>query len=55
MGLSTWMFIWSQMACNSSRFVETVLPSLALILYEDEPSLVKRRVMMILLPYSFGL
>lgn len=54
-GLSTWMFMWSQMACSSSRLVEISLPSLLLILYEDEPSLVKRRVMTMLFPYSFGL
>ena len=55
-GLSTWMFIWSQMACSSSRLVETVFPSLDdLILYDDVPSLVKRRCMMMLLPYSLGL
>jgi hypothetical protein len=24
--LSTWMFIWSQIALKSSRFVDTVLP-----------------------------
>jgi hypothetical protein len=50
MGLSTWMFIWSHIAESSSRLVETNLPSLLLILYDDDPSLVKRRVMTMLSP-----
>ena len=54
-GLSTWMFMWSQIACSSSRLVEMTLPSLLLILYAEPPSLVNRRVMMMLLPYSLGL
>ncbi len=49
-GLSTWMFIWSQIACSSSRFVEMTFPSLLLILYEEAPSLVNRRVITMLLP-----
>ncbi len=55
MGLSTWMFIWSQMAWSSSRLLEMSFPSRDLILYDDAPSLVKRRCMMMLLPYSLGL
>lgn len=46
------MFMWSQIADSSSLLVEITLPSLDLILYEDEPSLVKRRVMIMLSPYS---
>jgi len=49
-GLSTWMFIWSHIEESSSRLVETNLPSLLLILYDVDPSLVKWRVMTILSP-----
>lgn len=46
------MFMWSQIADSSSLLVEMTLPSLDLILYEEEPSLVKRRVTIMLSPYS---
>lgn len=55
MGLSTCIFMWSQMAANSSFFVLITLPSLLLIFQEELPSFVNLRVMTMLLPYSFGL
>ena len=38
-GLSTWMFIWSQMFASSSRLVEMVFSFLDMILYEELPDL----------------
>ena len=54
-GLSTWIFIWSQMAANSSFFVLITFPSLFLIFQDEEPSLLNLRVITMVFPYSSGL